>query len=94
MSSCTMAVLIVEVVVIAPCAFQCTSLIWLSDLCVPIGVVDCLEVKHGSPCYWEQLHHVHAYVKDNGGLEKGRFLKQPSLLCMKSVDGHDKGRYY
>ena len=97
-SSCTMAVLIAEVFVIAPCVFQCTSLIRVSNLRVPIGVVDCPEVEHEFPDkgrYWEQLHHVHPYLKDNfGGLEKGRFSKQPSLLCLKSVDVPDKGCYY
>ena len=45
--------------------------------------------------YWEQLHNVHAYLKENiGGLEKGRFSKQPSILCLKRVDCPDKGRYY
>ena len=51
-----MAVLIAEVFVIAPCAFQCTSLIWVSDLRVPIGVVDFPEVEHEFPekgRYWE-----------------------------------------
>ena len=44
-SSCTMAVLIGEVFVIAPCAFQCTSLMWVAALCVPFDVVDSPEVE-------------------------------------------------
>ena len=44
-SSCTMAVLIVEVFVIAPCAFQSTSLMWVAALCVPFAVVDRPEVE-------------------------------------------------
>ena len=33
-SSCTMDFLIAEVFLIAPCAFQCTSLMWVAALCV------------------------------------------------------------
>ena len=44
-SSCTMAVLIAEVFVIAPCAFQCTSLTWVVALGVPFVVVDRPEVE-------------------------------------------------
>ena len=44
-SSCTIAVLISEVFVIAPCAFQCTSLKWVTDLCVPFVAVDRPEVE-------------------------------------------------
>ena len=44
-SSCTMAVLIAEVFLIAPCAFQCTSLMWLAALCVPFVVVNRPEVE-------------------------------------------------
>ena len=44
-SSCTMAVLIAEVFVIAPSVFQCTSLMWVAALCVPFVVVDRSEVE-------------------------------------------------
>ena len=44
-SSCTMAVLITEVFVIAPYAFQCTSLMWEAALCVPLVIVDRPEVE-------------------------------------------------
>ena len=44
-SSGTIAVLIEEVFVIALCAFQCTSLIWGSDLCVQFGDVDRPELE-------------------------------------------------
>ena len=44
-SSCTLAVLIAEVVVNAPCAFQCTRLMWVTALCVPFVVVDRSEVE-------------------------------------------------
>ena len=48
-SSCTVAVLIAEVVVIAPCAFQYTSLICVIVLCVPFVVVDRPEVEVSYP---------------------------------------------
>ena len=84
-SSGTIAVLIEETFVIPPCAFQCTSLIWGSDLRIPFGDVDRPELED----------HLHAFLTENmGGLEKGRFLKQLSLLCLKSVDYADKGRYW
>ena len=44
-SSCSMVVLIAEVFVIAPCAFQCTSLMWVTALCVPFVVVERPEVE-------------------------------------------------
>ena len=44
-SSCTIAVMIADVFVIAPCAFQCTSLMWVTALCVPFVVVDRSEVE-------------------------------------------------
>ena len=45
MSSCTMAVLSAEDFVIAPCAFQCTSWMWVAALCVPYVVVDRHDVE-------------------------------------------------
>ena len=39
------AVLIEETFVIPPCAFQCTSLIWGSDLRIPFGDVDRPELE-------------------------------------------------
>ena len=44
-SSCKVAVLIAEVVVIAPCTFQSTSLMWIAALCVPFVVEDRPEVE-------------------------------------------------
>ena len=38
-------VLIAEVFIIAPSAFQCTSLMWVSALCVPFDSVDRPEVE-------------------------------------------------
>ena len=48
-SSCTVAVLVAEVFVIAPCAFQYTSLIWIIVLCVPFVVEDHPEVEVSCP---------------------------------------------
>ena len=45
MSYCMMAVMIAEVFVIAPCAFQCTSLMCIAALCVPFVVVYRPEVE-------------------------------------------------
>ena len=48
--SCTMAVLNAEDFVIALCVFQCTSLMWVASLYVPvIVVVDRPEVECGRP---------------------------------------------
>ena len=44
-SSFTMADLIAELFVSAPCAFQCTSLMWVAALCVMFVVVDRPEVE-------------------------------------------------
>ena len=56
-SSCTMAVLISELFVIAPCAFQCTRLMWVAAVCVPFVVADSPEVEGSVPekgRYYEQ----------------------------------------
>ena len=44
-----MAVLISEDFVIAPCSFQCISLMWVAALCVPFVVVDRHEVEGEGP---------------------------------------------
>ena len=48
-SSCTIAVLIADVFVIVPCAFQCTSLMLVTALCVLSDVVDRSEVEDEFP---------------------------------------------
>ena len=45
MSSCTIAVWIGEVFLIAPCTFQCTSLMWVAAMCVQFVVVNRPEVE-------------------------------------------------
>ena len=49
MSSCTIAVLFAEVFVIDPCEFQCSSLMWVTALCVTFVVVDRSEVEGEGP---------------------------------------------